>query len=408
MHKYDFIIVGNSAAGLNAMRTLRHFDKSSSVAVVDRENEPAYSRVLTPYYVGDKINRDALYIVDKQFYRKNVIDTFFGKELVSIVPGKNKIILNDAKELNYGTLLLATGGEAKEIKYNNARNVLKLRHFKDADRMNKMFEKSSSVVGFGAGLVTIPLLSHLREEVEKHLVISSDRIFSRVVDKDASGILEKKFESRGLKIHKEDDLVSVDEKSDKLDITLKSGSKLTADLVIVGKGVEPNIQLAEDAKINTNWGIVVDKHCRTSVENIFAAGDAAECDDFLGGETVIQGNWLTAAEQGDVAAKNMLGCEVRYEGSLKNNTTEVFGTEVAVVGYFGDDVKSEIFYDEKRGFFRKIFLDDSDTIIGATMIGETNDAGIYYGLVKRRAKLNNFNFKGFMNHAKILKNMDYC
>lgn len=245
-------------------------------------------------------------------------------------------------------------------------------------------------------------------KLKKHLVISSDRIFSRVVDKDASCILEKKFESRGLTIHKKDDLTAIDEKSDKLDITLKSGSKLIADLVIIGKGVEPNIQLAKGASIDTNWGIIVDKHCCTSAENIFAAGDAAECDDFLGGGKIIQGNWLTAAEQGDVAAKNMLGHGVKYEGSLKNNTTEVFGTEVAVVGYFGDDVKSEIFYDEKRGFFRKIFLDDSDTIIGATMIGETNDAGIYYGLVKRRAKLNNFNFKGFMNHAKILKNMDYC
>lgn len=408
MYNYDFIIVGNSAAGLNAMRTLRHFDKSSSVAVIDRENEPAYSRVLTPYYVGDKIKRDALYIVDKQFYKKNGLDTFFGKELVSIVPEKNKIVLDDGTELNYGKLLLATGGEAKEIKYNNTRNVLKLRHFKDADKMGEMFKKSFSVVGFGAGLVTIPLLSHLKDEVEKHLVISSDRIFSRVVDKDASGILEKKFESKGLTIHKKDDLTAIDEKSDKLDITLKSGSKLIADLVIIGKGVEPNIQLAKGASIDTNWGIMVDKHCCTSAENIFAAGDAAECDDFLGGGTIIQGNWLTAAEQGDVAAKNMLGHDVKYEGSLKNNTTEVFGTEVAVVGYFGDDVKSEIFYDEKRGFFRKIFLDDSDTIIGATMIGETNDAGIYYGLVKRRAKLNNFNFKGFMNHAKILKNMDYC
>ncbi len=408
MFTYDFIVIGNSAAGLNAMRTLRYFDKKSSVAVVDRENEPAYSRVLTPYYVGNKIERDALYIVDNQFYKNNGIDTFFGKELDSIVPEKNKVILNDGTELSYGALLLAIGGEAKEIKYNNTKNVLKLRHFEDADRMNEMFGKSSSVVGFGAGLVTIPLLSHLKGEVEKHLVISSDRIFSRVVDRDASEILEKAFESKGLKIYKKDDLASIDEKSDKLEITLSSGNKLNADLVIIGKGVEPNIKVAKDAKINTNWGILVDKHCRTSVENIYAAGDVAECDDFLGDGTVIQGNWLTAAEQGDIAAKNMLGHNVRYDGSLKNNTTEVFGTEVAVVGYFGDDVKNKIFYDEKRGFFRKIFLDDSGTIIGATMIGETNDAGIYYGLVKRRAKLNNFNFKSFMNHAKILKNMDYC
>ncbi|TYB33873.1 MAG: NAD(P)/FAD-dependent oxidoreductase [Flexistipes sinusarabici] len=408
MQKYDYVIAGNSAAGLNAMRTLRYFDKNSSVAVIDRENEPAYSRVLTPYYVGDKIKRDALYIVDKQFYRKNGIDTFFGKELISIVPERNTIGLSDGTELIYGKLLLATGGEAKEIKFNNSKNVLKLRHFKDADRMNEMYKKSASVVGFGAGLVTIPLLSHLRKDIEKHLVISSDRIFSRVVDRDASEILEKKFASEGLTIHKKDDLISIEEKLDKLDITLKSGSKLTADMVIVGKGVEPNIQLADEAGIDTHWGIMVDKHCRTNVGNIFAAGDVAECNDFFGEGTVIQGNWLTAAEQGDLAARNMLGYDVRYEGSLKNNTTEVFGTEVAVVGYFNDDVRSKIFYDEQRGFFRKIFLDESNTVIGATMIGETNDAGIYYGLVKRRAKLNNFNFKGFMNHAKILKNMDYC
>lgn len=407
MFRYDVIVAGNSAAGLNALKTLRSLDKNISVAIIDREDEPAYSRVLTPYYVGDKIKRNNLYIVNMDFYKNNGIDTYFGKELIEILPEKNQVVLDGGNKLEYDNLLIALGGEAKSIKYNNNKNILKLRHFNDADRMNEMFRKASSVVGFGAGLVTIPLLSHLKKDTEKNLVISSDRIFSRVVDRDASEILEDLFEEQGLKIYKRNDLANIEEKSGHLNIQLASGNELTADMVIVGKGVEPNINIAQDAGIKTHWGIMVDRNCRTNIENIYASGDVAECDDYISDETTIQGNWLTAAEQGDVAAKNMLGYNVKYPGSLKNNTTEVFNTEVAVIGYYGDDVKNRVTYDKKRNFFRKIFFDDSDRIIGTTMIGETNDAGIYYGLVKRREKFESYAYNEFMNYAKVLKKMDY-
>jgi hypothetical protein len=99
--------------------------------------------------------------------------------------------------------------------------------------------------------------------------------------------------------------------------------------------------IAKKAGIEVNDGIIINDKCQTSIADIYAAGDVAEGKDFITGEMLIQGNWMTAVEQGEIAAKNMLGIDVEYEGSIKNNITEIFGIDVAVVGYYYDDVVLE-------------------------------------------------------------------
>ena len=92
---------------------------------------------------------------------------------------------------------------------------------------------------------------------------------------------------------------------------LASGDTLSSDMLIVGKGVEPNSSLAREAGLEVDYGIRIDDYCRTSHSDIYAAGDAAEGKDFITGEPIIQGNWMTAVEQGENAALNMLGMELR-------------------------------------------------------------------------------------------------
>jgi NAD(P)H-nitrite reductase large subunit len=117
---------------------------------------------------------------------------------------------------------------------------------------------------------------------------------------------------------------------------------------------------------------------------------------------------MTAVEQGEVAARNMIGIRTPYDGSIKNNITEVFGFDVAVVGYNRDDCAKTITrFDERTGVFRKAFLDEAGTLIGVTMIGETNDSGIYYGMIRRREKLEPWNrLNQRLNYAKILRRFD--
>ena len=382
--QYDFVIIGNSAAGLQALRTLRRHDQQVSIALIDREDCPAYSRVLTPYYIGGHILREGLDIVDHSFYEEWGVTAIFGQSVISIDPEKHSVQLADGRNINFKKLLIATGAEARTLPIATQRACV-LRHMADAEKLVDLYQEIKSVTAVGAGLVSLPLLSHAPEQAEKHLIVGSNRIFSRVVDPETSAILEEQLKAKGLNIHKQNDVQEMIE-AEQLQLKLKSGKQLSSDLLIIGKGVSPNIHLATSSGLDVADGILIDDNCRSSHPDVFAAGDAAEGIDFITGETTIQGNWMTAVEQGENAALNMLGIECRYQGSLKNNITEIFGIEVAAVGYCQDDVAEIITsWNALTGRFRRVFLDEKQRVVGANMVGETNDAGLYYQLVTTRS-----------------------
>ncbi len=381
---FDIVIVGNSAAGLQALRVLRKHDRARSILLVDREDRPAYSRVLTPYFIGGKTERENLFIVDEAFYRELGIGTRFGRTATALDVDGHILTLDDGARIGFGQLLLAVGGEARPLAVEAGR-VSVLRHLADADRLAQFLPGARAIAALGAGLVSLPLLSHAPAETEKHLIVGSNRIFSRLLDAESAQFLEERFVAAGLQLHKRDDIAELRDDG-RLSLTLNSGKNLTVDLLIVGKGVQPNTDLAERAGLAVGDGILVDASCRAGHPHIYAAGDCAQGADFVTGEPTVQGNWMTAVEQGEVAALNMLGFDCRYEGSLKNNITEIFGIDLAVVGYCGDDAQAVRVCRNAAGErFRKVFLDEQQRVIGAVLIGESNDAGVYYQLVKTRA-----------------------
>ncbi|MDH3454508.1 MAG: FAD-dependent oxidoreductase [Desulfuromonadales bacterium] len=392
---FDYVVVGNSAAGLQAIRTLRKHAADVSVAIIDREDLPAYSRVLTPYFVGGKTGLDDLFIVDRDYYRQLGITTLFGRTVIMLDADGHQLELDDGRCVSFGKLLLATGAEAHTLEVKSDRSS-PLRHRADAERLAALMQHARSITAIGAGLVSLPLLSHAPASAEKHLVVGSNRIFSRVVDAQSSAILEARFAQSGLQLHKEDDILAIEE-GERLTLQLASGGSLTCDMLIVGKGVVPNSGLARTAGLQVNYGVLIDDYCRTSHADIYAAGDAAEGRDFVTGEPIIQGNWLTAVEQGENAALNMLGKTCAYEGSLKNNITEVFGVDIAAIGCcLYDTAQTVSSHDQGTGRYRKVFLNEQQQVVGAVLIGETNDAGLYYNWIRTRAR---FPGKQFLNRT---------
>jgi NAD(P)H-nitrite reductase large subunit len=390
---FEYVIVGNSAAGLQALKTLRKHNTDASVAIIDREDCPAYSRVITPYFVGGKTGRDNLYLVDPDYYQRAGVTTLFGRNVVSLDADARKLEMDDGSSVTFDKLLLATGAEARQLTIASDRSSV-LRHMADAEKLVALMQGAKSITAIGAGLVSLPLLSHAPASAEKHLVVGSNRILSRMVDAETSAILEKRFTENGLKLHKKNDIVAIEE-GDRLQLKLASGDCLTSDMLIVGKGVQPNCELASSAGLKVDYGILIDDYCCTSHADIYAAGDAAEGKDFVNGEATIQGNWMTAVEQGENAALNMLGRSCAYDGSLKNNITEVFGVDVAAIGESLDDsTQSVTVHDPGSGRFRKVFLNEEEQVIGANLIGETNDAGLYYHWIRTRSK---FPGKQFLN-----------
>ena len=382
--QYDFVVVGNSAAGLQAIRTLRKHDQLATIALIDREEHPAYSRVLTPYYIGGHILREGLDIVDHSFYQQLGITPFLGQTVISIDPEKHSLELDNGTKIGFKKLLLATGAEARTLSGSTQRASV-LRHIDDAEKLATLFQGITSVAAVGAGLVSLPLLSHASRDAEKHLIVGSNRIFSQVVDAETSAILEEQLKAKGLNIHKQNDISEMVE-GEQLELKLSQGKQLSSDLLIIGKGVIPNTHLAVEAGLDVDHGILINDNCCSNHPDVYAAGDAAEGLDFITGEKTIQGNWMTAVEQGENAALNMLGIDCRYQGSLKNNITEIFGIEVAAIGYCKDDVAEVMTsWNAGTGRFRRVFLDEKQRVVGVNMVGETNDAGLYFQLISTRS-----------------------
>ncbi len=380
---FDYVIVGNSAAGLQALKTLRKHTADASVAIIDREDCPAYSRVITPYFVGGKTERENLFIVDRDYYQKAGITTLFGRNVIALDAESRQLEMDDGSRVIFGKLLLATGAEAHQLTVKSDRSSV-LRHLADAEKLAELMQNAKCITAIGAGLVSLPLLSHAPASAEKHLVVGSNRIFSRMLDAESSAILEKRFVENGLQLHKQNDIVAIEEGA-RLKLQLASGDCLVSDMLIVGKGVEPNNELARAAGLQVNYGVVVDDYCRTSHADVYAAGDTAEGKDFVTGEPIIQGNWMTAVEQGENAALNMLGMGCAYSGSLKNNITEVFGVDIAAIGDCMNDTAQIVStHDQTTGRYRKVFLNEQQQVVGAVLIGETNDAGLYYHWIRTR------------------------
>ena len=283
---FDYVVVGNSAAGLQALHTLRKHTADASVAVIDREDCPAYSRVLTPYFVGNKTERDNLFIVGHDYYQQAGINTLFGRNVVALDADSHQLKLDDGSNVTFGKLLLAIGAEARQLAVKSDRSSV-LRHMADAEKLVELMQDAKRITAIGAGLVSLPLLSHAPASAEKHLVVGSNRILSRMVDAETSAILEKRFTKNGLHLHKQNDIVAIEE-GERLQLKLSSGESLTSDMLIVGKGVQPNSELAKVAGLKVDYGILIDDYCCTSHADIYAAGDAAEGKDFINGEPTIQ------------------------------------------------------------------------------------------------------------------------
>ncbi|MFH1622771.1 MAG: FAD-dependent oxidoreductase, partial [Candidatus Omnitrophota bacterium] len=154
----------------------------------------------------------------------------------------------------------------------------------------------------------------------------------------------------------------------------------------VGKGVQPNINLVKDTDIKVGEGIVVDEYMRTSVENIFAAGDVCETYDSALGERVVNALWPNAVEQGKIAGANVYGDNLKYDGSMGMNSVEFFGLPMISMGITRlpkDGVYQEL---TKRGdgVYKKLVLKDN-LLVGGIFVGKLDCSGVYLDLIRKKA-----------------------
>lgn len=382
-HRQRYIVVGNSAAGLAALETLRRNDQFCSITLISREEGPAYSLVLLPHFIGGKIDEHRLLITDSEYYRRLNAKCLFGKEVVEIRPERQEVVLHDASKVSYDKLIICSGAKPNpvDLDRNGAIKIKCLRTIQDAIEIKRLLQNAKKLVFVGAGLINLKLISLIKsQDLEIHVVELGKRILPNLLDEEAAAIVEKRMKESHIYLHKDTFLKGIASgKHGKSFAHLADDRRLEAEAIIVNTGISPNFVFADACGLKVNRGIIINDYGETNIPNIYAAGDVVEARERISGEYTNIGNWLNAIEQGKTAALASIGLHRKYIGSLNANIADLFGLTVASMGNVGmiaEDCESLQFSDVMRNQYRRIVIRQGKFIAGV-FINEMRYAGSF-------------------------------
>lgn len=404
-----YVIIGGSAAGVSAAETLRKHDAKADITVVSDEAFPLYSRCLLTYLISGSIPEEKLYFKRKDFYKEKNIKTYLGKKAVSVQPAEKTVSLENGDQLNYDKLLLAPGASAKleNIPGADKKGVFTVRKLDDAHAIIKMLDSVQAVVVLGGGLIGLRDAYALSLKGKKvTVVVKSPQILSQMVDKTAAGMIAGTLEQNGIKIITGAAAGEIEGKDSVQAVMLDSAERLNCQMVIVGKGVDANTELASGCGLKVEAAIAVDRFLRTTDKDIYAAGDCARTYDIARDEQRVNALWPCAVEQGEIAALNMLDMNVEYNGSLSMNSVDFFGLASISLGITmpKDEGAYEIITQARTGLYKKFVLQEN-RLAGAVFVGDIRAAGIAGILIKRRIDISSIKHilsDDNFNYAKII------
>ncbi len=383
------VIVGGGTAGWNAITTLREIDGGDSEIVLVADEAP-YSRMVLPYYLARDIAESHVFTASPTKLEALRVDARLGARAERIDTASSKLLLAGGEEIEYDNLLIATGSSAVKAPVPGAdgAGVHSFWTLPQARAVAAGVDAGTRVTMIGAGFIAFTILNALVNRGVKLTVVELEsRILPRMIDEAGAAIVESWLAERGVEVRTSARLASIEDKKGAKLLKFAEGPDLEADLVIMATGIRPNVDWVGDSGIETNQGILVDAHCRTSVPNVYAAGDVAEGPDAVSGERVVHAIEPTAMQHGRVAAANMAGRETLYKGSLLMNIVDVLDLEIASFGNW-DDAGAEVCeaLDADRPAYRKLLF-EGGRLTGAIILGKTreiwatNDVGMLKGLV---------------------------
>jgi nitrite reductase (NADH) large subunit len=388
MGKARQVIIGNSAAALSAVKGIRRFDSSCPVTMISADNCLAYSPVLLPYYIGGKIGRDGLFVVGADFYQRNGVKLILGNEVVNVDTKKQMVQLKDGSLLEYDNLLIASGGSPEKLNSfgEHMSRVMTLRTIDDAQRILEVSKSAKDILISGAGLASLEVANALRRQDRRVTVMAkSKQILSRNADAECANIIQAEIEKSGVSFVLGRDVTEIAPFKDKIRVLTDMDDKMTVDMVIVGKGVSPNIHFLRDKRVNIDRGILVNEKMETNIASIYASGDVAQSKSLLTNDHRVFANWPSACIEGEVAGLNMVGHVTSLPGEVGYNVLPIFNRTVAFLGETKANspaVEIVKYLDEKKSIYRKFILRDN-RIIGAILLEAFQDVGIVLNLITR-------------------------
>jgi 3-phenylpropionate/trans-cinnamate dioxygenase ferredoxin reductase subunit len=326
------VVVGTGAAGSAAVEMLRRQAYQGPVTLIGADTAIPYDRPnLSKDYLAGTAPEEWIPLRSLKFYKEKNIALRLGTRVASIDVKARSVLLEGGETLPFGALLLATGAEPRRLTIPGADlgHVQTLRSLDDSRALVARAKAAKHAVVVGAGFIGLEVAASLRARgVDVHVVAPEARPLEHVVGPQLAEMVQTIHESHGVVFHLGVKPAAIHETQ----VTLSTGEVLAADVVVVGAGVTPEVQLAAAAGLTLDRGVKVNHYLETSMPGIFAAGDIVRWDDPHTGNAIRVEHWVVAQRQGQTAARNMLGARERFS-AVPFFWSSHFDVTIAYVGH---------------------------------------------------------------------------
>jgi nitrite reductase (NADH) large subunit len=381
------LIIGGGVSGITAADILMQKNKSADVTIVTSEGYPYYFRPKLPDMLAGQLVPEKIIAHSLKWYEQKGIKLILDTKVEALDSIKKIGTASDGQVYTFDNLVLACGSRSflPPIPGINKNGVFSVWTIDDVYAIKEKLHVADSAVVIGGGVLGIELALSLNQiGIKVAIVESSEVLMNRQLDETAGKMLARLLKDKGISIFSGTAVSEIIGENDVCGIQLKDGQILSSQIVIVAAGARPNTELAKQAGLEVDRGIVVDQHMMTSIQNIYAVGDAAQ---FNG---IIYGTVQSGIDQAKVAAMNIAGEKSDYWGTVRSNTLNVSGVRLTSLGdvHAKGDAVAE-YSDMRDRAYKKLVLDDG-RLVGAIWFGDMAKIRNLAELINRGFPIENY------------------
>lgn len=391
--KEKLVVIGNGMSGLRTIEDLLEINKDKyEITIYGEEPHVNYNRIMLSYILSCEKTFEDTIINHQSWYEQNNITLNKGDKVISIDKNNKTIKSQSGKIESYDKLLIATGSKAfiPKTKGSQLENVIAFRTKADVDAIISTIRKDKTAVVVGGGLLGLEAAYGIAMHgIKTILVHRSGSILSQQLDSTGGRLLQKNLESYGIEFKLNTTIDEINGDGIVENVSFTDGVSVESNLVVFATGIVPNTQIAKEAELYTNKGIIVDDFLKTNDDFIFAIG---ECVEHKGNT---YGLVAPLYEQAKVLAKVLANKKTDgYDGSTLSTRLKISGVDLFSAGDYLGDVTTEdlILLDEKVGIYKKLVIYDNK-IIGIVLYGDTADASWYLKLLKEHTDISDLRTK---------------
>jgi len=348
------VVVGGSAAGMATAARAKRFNRELEVVVFEKTGYVSYAPCGIPYYIEGLIEslEKLTYYTVEYFRKERGIDVHVKHEVKEVDVSAKKVYVEDLEtgrsfEMEYDYLMLATGGKPviPPVEGVDLEGVYWIRSLEDGVRVKAAVEKVETVGVVGGGYAGLELAEAFRKIGKKVKLFQRSRLLRKALDGNMAADVEKVLAENGVELHVGEALQALEGRNGRVSKVITEKGEYQVDMVVLALGIRPNVELASrmGVKLGETGAIKVDSHMRTSLENVYAAGDNVETVHLVTGKPVYLPFAPAANKMGRVAGENIAGGKSAFKGVLGTTFVKVFDLHVARTGLTLEQAQREGF-----------------------------------------------------------------